>query len=184
MLVCLARAKKKTSGEKATGPSFVVLENPALIKPQQCEFPSSAHLTSMSVRCVRDAEILAIPFFQSSVRAGFPSPADDYIEKTLDFNELMVQRPAATFCMRVAGDSMVNAGIFEGDILVVDRSISPKNNQIVIAVLDGELTVKRFLTGPGGLSLMAENEAYPPICVKTLQSFEVWSVVTFIIHKI
>lgn len=136
-----------------------------------------------SVKCVRNGLFGGVPVFQSRIKAGFPSPADDYIEKTLDFNELLVKRPAATFCMRVSGDSMINAGIIEGDILVVDRSIRPKNNQIVIAVLDGELTVKRLLTGPDGPTLMAENEEYPPLKINALQSFEVWGVVTFIIHK-
>ena len=83
------------------------------------------------------------PLFSSGVSAGFPSPADDYIDRQLDLNELLIKKPAATFFIRVAGDSMIGAGIHHDDILIVDRSLEPANNKIVIAVVDGELTVKR-----------------------------------------
>ncbi len=126
---------------------------------------------------------LRIPLFSSSIKAGFPSPAADYIEKTLDFNEYLVKRPAATFCFRVSGDSMINAGIYNDDILVVDRSLQARNNDIVIAVLDNELTVKRLVTSGSRPLLLPENDKYEPIQISDLSSFEVWGVVTFVIHK-
>lgn len=125
-----------------------------------------------------------IPLFESRIKAGFPSPADDYIEKTLDFNEYLVRRPAATFCLRVSGDSMINAGIFAGDILVVDRSLPPRHGSIVVAVLEGEMTVKRLrLTGKYPV-LMPENENYPSIPVYATSELQIWGVVTFVIHRV
>ena len=129
------------------------------------------------------ASTLRVPLFLSAVKAGFPSPAEDYIEKSLDFNELLIRRPAATFCLRVSGDSMTGAGIFHGDILVVDRSVRPANGQIVIAVLDGELTVKRLDSSGPRPVLRAENAAYPSIEVKPGSSFEIWGTVLFSIRS-
>ena len=129
-------------------------------------------------------ETARIPLFLSTVKAGFPSPAEDYIEHTLDFNELLVRRPAATFCLRVSGDSMTGAGIFHGDILVVDRSVRPANGQIVIAALDGELTVKRLDSSGPRPVLRAENAGYPPIEVKPGSSFEIWGTVLFSIRSL
>ncbi len=123
-----------------------------------------------------------LPFFVQSVQAGFPSPADDYIEKQLDFNELLIQHPAATFCVRVSGDSMINAGISAGDILVVDKALIPKNNSIVIAILNGEFTVKRIQFNHNQVLLIPENPAFSPVIVSN-DSFEVWGVVTYVIHK-
>ena len=125
-----------------------------------------------------------IPLFLSAVKAGFPSPADDYIEKTLDFNEYLVRRPAATFCLRVSGNSMTGAGIHHGDILVVDRSVRPSNGQVVIAILDGELTVKRLDTSSSRPVLRPENSAYAPIEVPPGSSFEIWGTVLYSIHSL
>jgi DNA polymerase V len=130
------------------------------------------------------APVQQIPLFISAVKAGFPSPADDYIEQTLDFNELLVRRPAATFSFRVSGDSMTGAGIHHGDILVVDRSVRPSNGQVVIAVIDGELTVKRLDTGSGRPVLRPENSAYPAIEVSPGSSFEIWGTVLYSIHAL
>jgi DNA polymerase V len=124
-----------------------------------------------------------LPAFSSSVQAGFPSPADDYIEKELDLNELMVGRPAATFFVRVEGDSMKDALIQSGDILVVDRSLEPCNGKIVIAVYRGEFTVKRFQRDASGIWLVPENPAYPRLRVEEGSDFEVWGVVTYVIHR-
>src|SRR3989338_6758465 len=104
---------------------------------------------------------LALPLYSSSVRAGFPSPADDYIEKHLDLNNYLIKHPAATFLVRAQGDSMLNAGIHDGDILVVDRSLEPGHGRIVIAALNGELTVKRLYRHQGEVKLVAENPEYP-----------------------
>jgi DNA polymerase V len=126
---------------------------------------------------------LPLPLYTTSVQAGFPSPAEGYLDKTLDLNELLISHPAATFFVRVSGDSMKNAGIFSGDTLVVDRSLEPADNRIVVAILNGEFTVKRLKIGPNGISLLPENPAYPILQVKEGTDFQVWGVVTYVIHK-
>ena len=128
--------------------------------------------------------ILKRPLFLSEVSAGFPSPADDYLDRKLDLNEHLVKNPAATFFVRVAGDSMTGAGINDNDILVVDRSIEPANNNIVIAVINGELTVKRLLKNKVCCRLMAENPDYPPLEINDEMELEIWGVVTFAIHAL
>jgi len=122
--------------------------------------------------------------FEAGVPAGFPSPADDYEEASLDLNSYMVERPAATFFVRAAGDSMVGAGIYSGDLLVVDRSMEPRDKAIVIAAVDGELTVKRIRVGPGKVRLEPENEEYPVRQIDEQTEFEVWGVVTGVIRKL
>ncbi len=131
----------------------------------------------------RDKE-LNLPLFLESVSAGFPSPADDYIDSKLDLNEHLIKNPPATFFVRVTGDSMLKAGIHSGDILVVDRSIEPKDNHIVIAVIDGELLVKRMRKSRNKLFLLAENPHYKPIEITSQMNFEVWGVVTNVIHSL
>jgi len=123
------------------------------------------------------------PLVSASVSAGFPSPADDYVEGQLDLNRHLVQHPAATFFVRVTGDSMINAGIHGGDLLIVDRSLEPKDKNVVIAVINGELTVKRIRIRRKKLLLEAENEKYSPLPVDEKTEFEVWGVVTHVIHK-
>lgn len=118
------------------------------------------------------------PLFSSGVSAGFPSPAEDYIEKRLDLNELLIQNPAATFFVRVSGDSMTGAGINDNDILVVDRSLDPGHGKIVIAVIDGDFTVKRLFRDGDSCRLVAENPAYPPLVITAESSCEIWGVVT------
>ncbi len=124
------------------------------------------------------------PLFACGVSAGFPSPAEDYIEGKLDLNELMVANPAATFFVRVAGDSMIGAGIHHHDILVVDRSLAPAPGRVVIAVVDGELTVKRLVSQDGQLRLRAENPDYPDILPTEDSEWEIWGVVSFVIHSL
>lgn len=124
-----------------------------------------------------------IPLFLQRVSAGFPSPAQDFIEKTLDLNELCVRHPAATFFVRVAGDSMIDAGIFPGDILVVDRSIRAAHGDIVIAVLDGEFTVKELALHPQA-RLIARNPHYAPITLSEGSALEVFGVVTNAIRNL
>ncbi|MBA3722336.1 MAG: translesion error-prone DNA polymerase V autoproteolytic subunit [Parachlamydiaceae bacterium] len=123
------------------------------------------------------------PIFTASIQAGFPSPADDYIEQQLDLNQLIVKHPSATFFVRVEGESMRDAGIFSGDILVVDRSLSPAHGKIIVAVIDGEFTVKRILIEGEKVCLAPENAAYQTIKVNPNSQFEVWGVVTYVIHK-
>ncbi len=124
------------------------------------------------------------PLFLSPVSAGFPSPADDYLEKNIDLHKLLVTNPPATFFVRVDGDSMTGAGIFSGDILVIDRSIQPKHNNIIIAVLDGELTVKRLHKTKEKTVLKAENPNYPDIKITKEDELTIWGVATNTIHKL
>lgn len=124
------------------------------------------------------------PLFLCGVSAGFPSPADDYIEGRLDLNDLMVKHPAATFFVRVAGDSMIGAGIHHGDILVVDRSLEPASGKVVIAVLNGELTVKRLCKNGGSVRLVAENPDYPALELTEESGCEIWGVATYVIHAL
>ena len=122
------------------------------------------------------------PLVLARVPAGFPSPADDYTDGQLDLNELLIQRPEATFFVRVEGDSMVGAGIHSGDLLIVDRSAEATGGEVVVAAIDGELTVKRVCRRDGALWLVAENDAYPPIEVTT--ELVIWGVVEHVIHKV
>ncbi|XBS22536.1 translesion error-prone DNA polymerase V autoproteolytic subunit [Methylomarinum sp. Ch1-1] len=125
-----------------------------------------------------------MPLFTGKVAAGFPSPADDYVEKTLDLNELLIQKPAATFFVRAEGESMLGAGIHPNDILVVDRSIEPAVGKIVICALNGELTVKRLKSLGRNMVLAAENPDYADIVVDEEVDLVVWGVVTNVIHKL
>jgi DNA polymerase V len=122
--------------------------------------------------------------FEAAVPAGFPSPAADYEQDRLDLNKHLVSNQAATFFVRVAGDSMIGAGIHNGDLLVVDRSLEPKNKNVVIAVLNGELTVKRIRLCCGKITLEPENPEYASQEVTADTAFEVWGVVTNVIHKL
>ena len=122
--------------------------------------------------------------FMATVPAGFPSPAADYEEGKLDLNRHLIKNPAATFFVRVTGDSMVKAGIHSGDLLVVDRSIEPRDKNVIIAVVNGELTVKRIRIRKNGLTLEAENEAYQSQEINDEIEFEVWGIVTNVIHAL
>ncbi len=122
------------------------------------------------------------PLVVSSVSAGFPSPADDYIEGQLDLNQHLIRHPVATFFVRVEGDSMIDAGIHPGDILIVDRALEPKDKNVVIANLNGELTVKRIRIKHKKILLMPENENYFPLAIPKETDFEVWGIVTYVIH--
>lgn len=125
-----------------------------------------------------------LPLYGSKVPAGFPSPADDYIEGQLDLNEHLIKHPAATFFVRVSGNSMIDAGIHENDILVVDRSITPAHGKVVVAAIDGQLTVKRLNKKNNQLFLMPENKEFDPIEVKEGSEVYIWGVVTNVIHSV
>ena len=124
-----------------------------------------------------------IPFYASSVSAGFPSPADDYTELSLDLNKHLIKHPSATFYARVKGDSMINAGINDGDLLVVDRALEIYDNCIAVCIIDGEFTVKRLKKQKEKILLIPENEKYKPIEVSEFNDFEVWGIVAYVIHK-
>jgi len=124
------------------------------------------------------------PIFIATVPAGFPSPAADYEEGKLDLNRHLIRNPAATFFVRVTGDSMLKAGIHSGDLLVVDRSIEPRDKSVVIAIVNGELTVKRIRIRRNKVTLVAENDAYRSQEIDDKMEFEVWGVVTNVIHAL
>jgi DNA polymerase V len=121
---------------------------------------------------------LAVPFAGAEAKCGFPSPAEDYLDNPLDFNELLVKNAAATFAVRLSGDSMIGAGLFPGDIAVVDRSVTPSHNCIVLALLDGEFTVKRYWRQGNVIRLLPENAAFSPIEITEERAFEIWGVIT------
>jgi len=125
-----------------------------------------------------------LPIFLGRLPARFPSPADDYIEGKLDLNRHLIKHPAATFFVRVSGDSMTGAGIHSGDLLVVDRSLEAVDGNVIVAALDGDLTVKRLRKRNGTLSLLPENQDYQPIEITAQQTFEIWGVVTSVIHAL
>lgn len=123
------------------------------------------------------------PYFEAHIAAGFPSPAEDYAEQQLDLHKLLIKHPVATFFVKVSGDSMKDAGIFSGDLLIVDRSLPVQNGKIVVAILNGEFTVKRLHIHGEKIWLVAENPSYPPIEITEEQDFQVWGVVTYTISQ-
>jgi len=125
-----------------------------------------------------------VPLYSSRVQAGFPSTADDSVENSLDLNRYIVKHPATTFFVRAEGNSMEGAGIFSGDILVVDRSIEPRHGNIVIAVVFDELTVKRLSIKKGEYFLVAENPMYEPLHITEEMESTIWGVVTHTIRTV
>ncbi|MDP4535437.1 translesion error-prone DNA polymerase V autoproteolytic subunit [Alkalimonas collagenimarina] len=130
-----------------------------------------------------DSDRRALPLYLNTVAAGFPSPAQDYLEGCLDLHELLIKHPTATFFVRARGDSMRGAAIFDGDILLVDRALQAQHQDIVIASVDGDMTVKRLLLQPQ-LTLQAANPKYPPMVIADGTDFEVFGVVSSIIHQL
>ena len=130
-----------------------------------------------------NAAPLALPLFAHSVRAGFPSPADDYVSESLDLNEHLIAHKESTFFLRAKGHSMIGASIQNGDLLIVDRSITPAHRMVVIAVVDGEFTVKRLFKRAGKIRLLAENPDFAAIEFQDGQELLIWGVVTNVIHR-
>ena len=128
--------------------------------------------------CIRDR------FYSCAVTAGFPSPADDYLESKLDLNDYLIKHPSATFFVRVVGDSMVNAGIHNNDIIIVDRSIKPKHGKIIVAALDGQMTVKRLYRRDKKVILLPENKLFKPIEISDSMEIVIWGVATNVIHAL
>lgn len=129
------------------------------------------------------AAFIRIPYFPQGIPAGFPSPADDHLQKALDLHEHLIKHPAATFFAHVQGDSMKDANLNDGDLLVIDRAETPRHRSIVVAVVNGEFTVKRLYKRNGEVRLMPENKAFPVIEVKEEMDVVIWGVVSHIIHK-
>lgn len=124
------------------------------------------------------------PLYLAAVEAGWPSPADDYIDHRLNLHELVVRNPAATFFLRAAGDSMIDVGIRDGDLLIVDRSVDATHNRVVIAALDGELLVKRLVRRGKQVYLAPANPAFPEIDITAREYVHIWGVVTYVLHKL
>lgn len=126
---------------------------------------------------------LELPFADEGVRAGFPSPAQDYMENSIDLNRDLVNHPESTFYARVVGDSMVDDGVHQGDILVIDKSLEPRTGDMAVCVVNGEFTVKNLELAPDHVVLHPANADYPPITVTEADQFEIWGVVTYVISS-
>ena len=125
-----------------------------------------------------------IPLYGNRVAAGFPSPADDYLEDKIDLNRYLIKHPASTFLVRASGNSMINSGIFPNDILIVDKSLKAQHGKVVIAVVDGELTVKRYKLKGNKKILEPDNPEYKPIFLEKESEAYIWGVVTNVIHNL
>ena len=127
---------------------------------------------------------LVLPLAEEFISAGFPSPAEDYIDVGIDLNEHLIRHPASTFFLRVKGNSMTNAGIQDNDLLIIDRSLDPRPECIVVAILDGEFTLKRLVRRQEMLYLEAEHPNYPPINLNHYENVQIWGVAIYSIHQI
>ena len=127
---------------------------------------------------------LLIPLARDSISAGFPSPAEDYIELDIDLNTHLIKNPISSFFLRVSGNSMNNAGIYNNDLLIVDRSINPKSGDVVVAILDGEFTLKRYIKDNERYYLKADKEDYPAIDLNEYNEVMIWGVAIYSIHKL
>ena len=132
----------------------------------------------------KDNSLETVPYILSRISAGFPSPADDYIENNLSISELLIKNQLSTFLMKASGESMIEAGINDGDVLVVDRSLEPRSRDIVIAIFEGNLTVKRLIIKEDGSAILkSENPLYKNILISEYTELEIWGVVTSAIHQ-
>ncbi len=129
-------------------------------------------------------QIPGLQFFETRVQAGFPSPAQGEYADTIDLNRALISNPAATFCARVIGNSMVEAGINEGDLLIIDRSLTPQNGNIAVCFVDGDFTVKRLSVRDDGIYLTPANASFPELKVDEESNFQVWGVVSHIIKRL
>lgn len=127
---------------------------------------------------------ISLPLVDSGISAGFPSPADDFLDISIDLNKELIKNPSTTFYGRVKGDSMINAGLDSGDLLIIDKSLEPVNNKIAVCFIDGEFTVKRIKIDKEVVWLVAENEKYKPIKVTADNDFIIWGIVTTVIKNV
>ena len=133
---------------------------------------------------INSEELKDFPLYENAVQCGFPSPADDFLDLDINLNDYLVKHKSATFCVKVNGSSMNGVGIHSGDVLIVDRAESVKNNSIVLAVIDNEFTVKSIKKNTGKLYLNPANVNYKPIEITEDMNFHIWGVVTFVIHAL
>ena len=187
--------KRPGSGRKAKfGERTALMRVPESAKPvvvnflnelalkRQLEPKWPSHL--MPVRLAENPASFKVPLFNHTIRAGFPSPADDYVAESLDLNEHLMPRKEACYLLRVSGESMIGASIHDGDLLVVDRSLTPTSGKVVIAILDGQFTVKTLEKKRGKIRLLPANPEFEPIELKDEQELQVWGVVTRVIHSL
>ena len=127
---------------------------------------------------------MKVTLYLNSVCAGFPSPANDYLEGEIDLNRYLIKNPLATFIVKSQGNCMLQAGIHSGDLLIVDRSIKPKNNSIIIASIDGDLTVKRIKTSGKNFLLSSDNKDYENVKINNESDIFIWGIVTKVIHNV
>ena len=144
----------------------------------------SSSLELINASAAIQPQRMGLPLYLAPVEAGFPSPADDYLDRRLDLHQHLVRNEAATFFLRAHGESMLGAGIHDGDLLIVDRSMDAAHRKVVIAALDGELTVKRLLHREGRVLLAPENPHFEPIDITESESVHIWGVVTYVVHKL
>ena len=142
--------------------------------------------TSFRIKFIKPSVLskLNIPFYQNGICAGFPSPADDFLDLSIDLNKEYIRDKEATFYGRVSGDSMINAGLYDGDLLIIDKSIEPTDGKIAVCWIDGDYTVKRIKITKDTIWLVAENDKYKPIKVTKENDFLIWGIVTTIIKKV
>lgn len=139
---------------------------------------------TVTIYGAENSKPLDLPLVDSGISAGFPSPADDFLDTRIDLNEELVKNKAATFYGRVKGNSMIDAGIEDGDLLVIDKSLEPTNGKIAVCFVDGEFTVKRIRIEKDCIWLIAENKTYEPIKVTSDNEFLIWGIVTNIIKSV
>jgi len=141
-------------------------------------------MANLEIKKIEESSDLELQVFDSRIQAGFPSPAQGSFADSVDLNHELINNPAATFCARVIGDSMIDSGINEGDMLIIDRSIEPKDGDIAVCFIDGDFTVKRILIKNDEISLVPANRKYPIIRVPKESNFLIWGVVSHIVKKL
>lgn len=140
-------------------------------------------MENLELRPIETGESGQVPFFEGRIQAGFPSPAQGAFADGIDLNATLVDNPTSTFCARVIGHSMIDAGINEGDLLLIDRAVTPLDGNIAVCYVDGDFTVKRVIRRPNGIYLTPANKEYPEWRVSEDSNFQIWGVVTHIIKK-
>lgn len=138
----------------------------------------------LNILGLNEEDNLSVSFLENKVPAGFPSPAQDSNSDSIDLNRELIHNPSSTFCARVCGDSMIDCGISDGDLLIIDKAITPQDGSIAVCFIDGDFTVKRLTIKSDGIYLTPENKRYPPLKVPESSNFQIWGIVTHIIKKV
>lgn len=141
-------------------------------------------MSTLEIKTIAEGSDLSLQLFESRIQAGFPSPAQGAFADSVDLHHELINNPAATFCARVIGDSMIDSGINEGDMLIIDRSLEPHDGDIAVCFIDGDFTVKRIIIKNDELSLVPANRKYPVIKVPKESNFIIWGIVSHIIKKL